>query len=47
MALEFEHTVKHGDIIILGTDGLFDNLDEQQIIDCLKPFLYEESNIKN
>jgi len=28
----FEHGVWDGDLIIMGTDGLFDNLDDGQIL---------------
>lgn len=33
------HKVKHGDIIILGSDGLWDNLHRATIVDMVKPFV--------
>lgn len=30
-ALEYEHPIEDKDIVIVGSDGLFDNLDLQQI----------------
>lgn len=33
------HEVKDGDILVLGTDGLFDNLFDVQIIDLVRPFM--------
>ena len=36
-AVDNEHIVKHNDIVVLGTDGLFDNLFEDQIItNCIR-----------
>ena len=35
-----EHTVEHNDIVVLGTDGVTDNLfDEQMIDNCLYPLM--------
>lgn len=28
-SLVFEHNIKHNDLIVTGTDGLFDNVDEK------------------
>jgi len=39
VALTFEHEIKNNDIVVVGTDGLFDNIDENQIIEVIKPFL--------
>ena len=37
-AQDFDHRVEHNDIVILGTDGVFDNLFDQQIInECIYP----------
>ena len=37
-AVDNEHEVKHNDIVVMGTDGLFDNLFEDQIIkNCIRP----------
>lgn len=35
-AYSTEHVVSHNDIVILGTDGLFDNLFEEDIIDIVR-----------
>ena len=37
-AQDFDHRVEHNDIVILGSDGVFDNLFDQQIIkECIYP----------
>ena len=36
------HTVNHNDILIVGTDGLFDNLFDERIIDLVMPFVRGE-----
>jgi len=46
IALKFEHQIQNNDIVIVGTDGLFDNIDEKQIVDMVTPFI-KESNIIN
>ena len=33
------HKVEHGDIIVLGSDGLWDNLHRMTIVDMIKPFV--------
>lgn len=33
------HSIKHNDIIVLGSDGLFDNLDRFSVIENIMPFL--------
>ena len=33
------HKVKHGDVIILGSDGLWDNLHRATIVEMIKPFV--------
>jgi len=38
-ALSYSHEVKSGDMVILGTDGLFDNLDEYDISGIVDNFL--------
>jgi len=45
MSLEAKHEIKHNDVVIAGTDGLFDNLDEKQIMNCVKPFLQYSEQI--
>jgi protein phosphatase PTC7 len=39
------HEVKNGDIIIVGSDGLFDNLFDPQIIDLLRPFIRDRDEL--
>ena len=33
------HNIKNGDIIVLGTDGLWDNLHRAKIVDLVRPFV--------
>jgi serine/threonine protein phosphatase PrpC len=35
----FAHDVKHGDIVVMGTDGLFDNIHRAVIVDMIKPYV--------
>lgn len=42
---EFEHEVEHNDIIVLATDGLFDNLFDVKIIELLQPFVRDRAEI--
>lgn len=44
VSLEFTHKLQHNDIIVVGSDGLFDNLDQNQIRDCVRPFVNEEGS---
>ena len=37
VAIEKTHQVQHNDIVIVGSDGLFDNLDANQIMEILLP----------
>ena len=39
------HDVKVNDIFILGSDGLFDNLFESDIIEIIRPFIKHEDRI--
>lgn len=39
MALFHEHHIENNDIIIAGSDGLFDNLDDEKILNCVLPFV--------
>ena len=41
-ALMTSHSIKNNDIIICGSDGLFDNLDHHHIVKSILPFLEEE-----
>ena len=33
----FLHQVKHNDVLILASDGVFDNATETDILNCIKP----------
>jgi protein phosphatase PTC7 len=35
------HEIQHNDILVVGTDGLFDNMFDDQIREVIKPFLKE------
>ena len=39
MALDQEHHIENNDIIIAGSDGLFDNLDDEKIVNSVLPFV--------
>lgn len=39
------HDIYHNDILVLGTDGLFDNLFDVRIIELIKPFVRTSDNI--
>jgi protein phosphatase PTC7 len=39
IAVEFKHTVNNNDIIVVGSDGLFDNLEASAILGVIQPFL--------
>ena len=40
------HSVQHNDIVILGTDGVFDNIHDEQIIsECIKPNVMKNGDI--
>lgn len=39
------HQVEHNDIIILGSDGLFDNLYDIKIIELMRPFVRDRDQI--
>lgn len=36
-----KHEIKSGDLIILGTDGCFDNLFEEDILSIVEPIMLE------
>jgi protein phosphatase PTC7 len=40
-----DHTIQDRDIIVLGSDGLFDNLFDIKIIELLRPFLRDRDDI--
>lgn len=46
MAESSSFDVEEGDIILLGTDGLFDNMNEDMILDCLSKMKVQK-NIVN
>mmetsp|Transcript_9672 Transcript_9672/g.14718 ORF Transcript_9672/g.14718 Transcript_9672/m.14718 type:complete len:110 (-) Transcript_9672:17-346(-) len=40
-----EHAVQHQDIVVMGTDGLWDNLFEEDIKSCLRPHFSRTSGL--
>ena len=45
-AKENSHAVRHNDIVVLATDGVTDNLfDEEIISDCIKPYLRPDGEL--
>ena len=47
-AVDAKHDLAHNDIIVMGSDGVFDNLEDDMIIkECLLPNLKSGGNIKN
>lgn len=45
MAESSSFDVEEGDIILLGTDGLFDNMNEDMILDCLSKMKVQKNNV--
>ena len=46
LAFDSEHLVQHNDIVVMGTDGVYDNLHDEQIIEsCVKPNLQANGDI--
>ena len=41
------HGVAHNDILIVGTDGVFDNLYDEQIIDLIQPYISKSDDIED
>ena len=39
------HEVDHNDIIVVGSDGLFDNLFDIRIIELIRPFVRGRSDV--
>ena len=39
------HDVEHNDIIILASDGLWDNLFDEMIVKCVRPFIRDRDEI--
>ena len=39
------HSIDHNDILIVGTDGLFDNLFDEQIISLISPFVRSKDSL--
>ena len=39
------HDIQDNDIIVVGSDGLFDNLFDVKIIELLRPFVRERDDI--
>jgi protein phosphatase PTC7 len=46
-AVKMVHEIQENDIIVLATDGLWDNLYETQIMSIIKPFLSIDNEIKD
>lgn len=44
-ALEFEHKIQDKDIVIVGSDGLFDNLDFEQIRKIIPAYVTKDKII--
>ena len=42
-AAEFSHRVQNNDYLVIGTDGLYDNLTNEMILDCFVP---KESDVQ-
>lgn len=42
VALTFEHKVNNGDIVVVGTDGLFDNMKNEDLADIVNEHLKKE-----
>jgi serine/threonine protein phosphatase PrpC len=36
-AFDNEHRVEHNDIVVMGSDGLFDNVYDADLVTCLYP----------
>lgn len=43
MSVEYLHKIENNDIIVVGSDGLFDNMDQTQIAECVKKFANKET----
>ncbi len=41
----YKNPIKHNDIIVLGTDGLWDNLFDKDVKDCFKSLLAENGEL--
>ena len=40
-----EHAIRDGDIIILGTDGCFDNMFDEDILKIVSPIILEQEKL--
>jgi len=47
VAWEFQHEVQDGDIVVLASDGLFDNMYAQEVLEHLSKYINEEGEIKD
>lgn len=45
-AWAFQHEVEHNDLLVIGTDGLFDNVSEKDILRVIKPYWSVSGNDK-
>jgi len=41
MADVYLHQVKHNDVLVMGSDGLFDNVFDKDLISCLQTQKFE------
>lgn len=46
-AIDHVHSVNHNDIIIMGSDGIFDNWFDEEILKILNSFIDSEGNVSN
>ena len=42
-----EHSVQHNDIIVMGSDGVFDNTFDEEITEIIQKFIENNGNMKN
>ena len=42
-----KHEIRHNDIVILGSDGLWDNVFDENVIEIVEPFLKDYDQIKD
>ena len=40
-----DHEVQHNDIVVMATDGVSDNLFDEQIEQCIKPHITNDCNL--
>ena len=47
LAIDVEHKVQHNDIIVLGSDGIFDNWFDNEIINIIKSSINNQGELTN